>query len=140
MKEIPTELKEWSDKAELLRLAYLSAGGFPRVVPVWFVVIDDNAFMATDASHPKTKAMRRDSRVGWVIDGGENLKYRGVSYTGRGEEVSDPGLRASIYNAMVKKYFTSADDPNIERIFGKVDDARTVYFRLAPETVTSWQY
>lgn len=140
MKEIPAELKEWSDNAELLRLAYLSAGGFPRVVPVWFVVIDGQTYIATDANHPKAKAIRRDSRVGWVIDGGQNLNYRGVSCTGRGEEVSDPSLRARIYAAMVTKYFASPDDPNIERLFGKVDDVRTAYFRLAPETVTSWQY
>ncbi|HEY6328068.1 MAG TPA: pyridoxamine 5'-phosphate oxidase family protein [Blastocatellia bacterium] len=140
MKEVPAELKDWSEKADLLRLAYLGAGGFPSVVPVWFAVIEGEFCIATGANSPKAKAIRQDSRVGWVVDGGDNPKYRGVSYAGRGQEVSDPKFRGKIYDAMVKKYFASPDDPNIERIFGKVDDMGTVYFRLAPETVRSWQY
>jgi nitroimidazol reductase NimA-like FMN-containing flavoprotein (pyridoxamine 5'-phosphate oxidase superfamily) len=140
MKEIPAKVKESADSAELLRLAYLGGKGFPHAIPVWFVEIDDYYYIATDAGHAKSRALREDGRAGWVIDGGTNPKYWGVSYAGRGEEVSDSLLRARIYRAMGEKYFTSADDPNIERIFGKVDDPNTVYFRLKPESVSSWEY
>ena len=77
---------------------------------------------------------------GWAIDGGDKPKYWGVSFYGRASEVSDAEEREAIYRALGDKYFGTTDDPTFLEIYGKVDDAQTVYLRFAPEDGNSWEY
>jgi nitroimidazol reductase NimA-like FMN-containing flavoprotein (pyridoxamine 5'-phosphate oxidase superfamily) len=140
MREISTRIKELSDKQKLMRLSYLGPNGYPRVVPVWFARVDDSYYIGTEATSAKSKAIRRNPRTGWVIDGGETPQLWGASYTGRLEEVSDAAIKGRIYRALGEKYFSSSDDPGFVKIYGQVDDPATVYFKLVPETVFSWDY
>ena len=140
MKELSARLKELCETSELLRLAYTDEGGYPRVVPVWYVLLDGAYCIGTYATSAKAKAIKREPRVGWVIDGGDKPKYWGVSCYGRAAEISDAGQREAVYRALGDKYFGTTDDPTFLEIYGKVDDAQTVYLRLAPEDGNSWEY
>ncbi|MEK6302602.1 MAG: pyridoxamine 5'-phosphate oxidase family protein [Acidobacteriota bacterium] len=139
MKKLPSTLKEFCEKQDLLRLAYVERGN-PRVVPVWFVVIGREYYAGTYANSPKWKAIKRKPRVGWVIDGGKQNKYKGVSVFGRAEEVTDPGLRARIYRTLGEKYYGSADHPKHKEVWGEVDDPSSVYMRLKAEDGFWWEY
>jgi len=139
MKELSESLKEFCEKQELLRLAY-TGRGFPRVVPVWFVVIENDYFFGTDRTSAKWKAFERDPRAGWVIDGGPRDHYKGASFAGSVEEVSDTGMRARIYRALGEKYFGSADHPGFVELYGQADNAETVYLKLKAEDLISWEY
>ncbi|HEX8092130.1 MAG TPA: pyridoxamine 5'-phosphate oxidase family protein [Blastocatellia bacterium] len=140
MKELSPSLKEFCEKQQLLRLAYADDRGRPRVVPLWFVVMHDDYYVGTGATSAKWKAIKRDARVGWVIDGGENGKYKGASMYGRAEEVTDQNERALIHRWLAMKYFGSAEDPKFIEIYGESDDAETVYIRLKSEGGISWEY
>src|SRR5918992_55511 len=100
MKQLSDTLKEFCEKQELVRFAYVDGSGYPRAVPLWFVIINDEFYVGTGATSAKRKAVERDSRVGWVIDGGERSHYKGVSERGHVEEVTDSGLRRRIYDAL----------------------------------------
>ena len=80
--EISPTLQVFCEHEELLRLAYLGRQGFPRVVPVWFVMIDLAYYVGTGTTSAKWRAMQRDARIGWVIDGGPRSGYKGVSLRG----------------------------------------------------------
>ncbi len=140
MKELSSTLKQFCENAELLRLAYTDSKGYPRVVPVWFVILDEDYFIGTGSTSAKWNALKRDSHVGWVIDGGEKGKYKGASMIGRAEEVTDQEMRARIHRALGEKYFGSADDEKFIEIYGQPDDAETVYLRLKAEDGISWEY
>src|SRR5215211_3031788 len=104
MKELSPTLKEFCEKQELLRLAYTDGRGYPRAVPVWFVVIDGEYYFGTGRTSAKMKAITREPRVGWVIDGGAKPNYKGVSMYGRAEEATDGETRANINRALAIKY------------------------------------
>lgn len=140
MQELSATLKTFSEQAEILRLAYLDAHGSPRVVPVWYVMIDGASCIGIGTSSAKWKAIKRDARVGWVIDGGTRGHYKGISMRGRAEEVREATWRARVYEAMGKKYFGTADHPEFVNIFGHVGDAETVYVRLVCEDGLTWEY
>lgn len=140
MKELSARLKELCETNELIRLAYTDTSGYPRVVPVWYVLINGAYCIGTYTTSAKAKAIKREPRVGWAIDGGDKPKYWGVSFYGRASEVSDAEEREAIYRALGDKYFGTTDDPTFLEIYGKVDDAQTVYLRLAPEDGNSWEY
>ncbi|MEW6211561.1 MAG: pyridoxamine 5'-phosphate oxidase family protein [Acidobacteriota bacterium] len=140
MKEMTETLKEFCEKEELLRLAFIDSSGYPRVVPVWFVLLDGECFLGTNSPSAKLKAIKRDSRVGWVIDGGPMSAYKGASFRGRAEEVTDSALRANIYNALGNKYFGSPDHPKYVELYGEVDNPEVVYLRLRVENSLTWEY
>jgi nitroimidazol reductase NimA-like FMN-containing flavoprotein (pyridoxamine 5'-phosphate oxidase superfamily) len=83
MQDLSPTLSAFCEDAELLRVAYLDRQGYPRVVPVWFVRLDGAYYIGIGATSAKWKAMRRDPRVGWVIDGGTRGQYKGASMRGR---------------------------------------------------------
>jgi nitroimidazol reductase NimA-like FMN-containing flavoprotein (pyridoxamine 5'-phosphate oxidase superfamily) len=140
MKELSAGLKELCESSELMRLAYTDGRGYARVVPVWYVLMNGAYYLGTYTTSAKAKAIKREPRVGWVIDGGNKPKYHGVSFYGQALEVSDAQEREAVYRALGDKYFGTTDDPTFLEIFGKVDDAQTVYLRLTPEDGTSWEY
>ena len=139
MKELSAALKEFSEKQELMRLAYTDGGGYPRAVPVWFVVIGDDYCIGTDKKSAKWKAIEQDSRVGWVIDGGEKPSYRGVSMYGRATEITGDE-RERVYRELGMKYFGTTDDAVFKEIYGEADNRDTIYLRLKPEGGNSWEY
>jgi nitroimidazol reductase NimA-like FMN-containing flavoprotein (pyridoxamine 5'-phosphate oxidase superfamily) len=133
-------LQAFSEQAELLRLAFLDGRSYPRVVPVWFVSIDGAYYIGIGTTSAKWKAMQREARIGWVIDGGTRGHYKGVSMRGRAEEVRDPSGRARVYEALRQKYFGAADAAEFVNIFGQVDDPESVYVRLVPNAALTWEY
>jgi nitroimidazol reductase NimA-like FMN-containing flavoprotein (pyridoxamine 5'-phosphate oxidase superfamily) len=138
--ELSPTLQAFSAEAELLRLAFLDRQGYPRVVPVWFVQLDGAYYIGIGTTSAKWKAMQRDSRVGWVIDGGTRGHYKGASMRGRAAEVREASERARVYEALGQKYFTAADHAEFVNIFGQVDDPETVYVRLVPDAALTWEY
>ena len=138
--ELSPTLQAFCQHAELLRLAYLDRQGFPRVVPVWFVIIDRAYYVGTGTTSAKWRAMQRDARIGWVIDGGSRSGYKGASLRGRAAEVRDATVRARVYDALGKKYFDTPEDAKFLEIFGRVDDPATVYLQLIPEDGLTWEY
>lgn len=139
MKKLTPTLKEFCEKQDLLRLAYVDRG-HTRVVPVWFVVIGRDYYAGTYANSTKWKAIKRKPQVGWVIDGGKPNKYKGVSMFGQAEEVTDRKLRAKIYRALGEKYYGSANHPKHIEVWGAVDDASSVFMRLKAEDGFWWEY
>jgi nitroimidazol reductase NimA-like FMN-containing flavoprotein (pyridoxamine 5'-phosphate oxidase superfamily) len=138
--DLSPTLQAFCEHEELLRLAYLDRQGFPRVVPVWFVMIDGAYYVGTGATSAKWRAIQRDARIGWVIDGGPRSGYKGASLRGHAEEVHDATMRARVYEALGRKYCGTSDAAKFVEIFGRVDDPETVYLRLVPEGGLTWEY
>jgi nitroimidazol reductase NimA-like FMN-containing flavoprotein (pyridoxamine 5'-phosphate oxidase superfamily) len=139
MKRMNSTLREFFLKQELLRLAYVDRDQ-PRAIPVWFVNIGNEHYIGTGANSPKWKAIKREPRVGWTIDGGSKGKYKGVSMYGKAEEVKDRKLRVKIYQAFGKKYFGSADHPKHREIWGDADDPGSVFVHLKMKDGFWWEY
>jgi hypothetical protein len=140
MKKIPDSIKEFCDKQELVRVAYEDEGGELHVVPVWFAEVEGSYCFGTEAGSLKSRSLLHHPGAGWVIDGGENRKYRGASFSGRAERIEDKATRAKTYRALGMKYFGSVDHPKFVEIYGQQDDPAAIYFKLKPKTASSWEY
>ena len=140
MQELSPTLQAFCKQAELLRVAYLDRHGYPRVVPVWFVSLDGAYYIGIGATSAKWKALQRNARVGWVIDGGMREHYQGVAMRGRAEEVRDAAWRAKVYDALGRKYFGATETAELIKIFGYVAAPPSVYVRLVPDDGLTWEY
>jgi nitroimidazol reductase NimA-like FMN-containing flavoprotein (pyridoxamine 5'-phosphate oxidase superfamily) len=140
MPELSPQLQTMVEQSDLLRLAFVDRQGHPRVVPVWFVVLDGAYYIGIGATSAKWHAMRRNPRVGWAIDGGMRGHYQGVSMRGIAAEVREASSRARVYDALGRKYFGAADDAEFVNIFGLVDDPESLYVRLTPDAALTWEH
>jgi nitroimidazol reductase NimA-like FMN-containing flavoprotein (pyridoxamine 5'-phosphate oxidase superfamily) len=140
MKRLSKTLKEFCEKQELMRLAFVDGKGYPKAVPVWFVIIKDEYYFGTDLSSAKTRALERDGRAGWVIDGGPRKHYKGASMSGDAQLVKDVKLRRRIHGLLGEKYFGSSEHKEFLKIYGEADNPDTSYFRLKPVHVVGWEY
>jgi general stress protein 26 len=140
MMKMSPSLTRFVKNQELMRLGYLDSKQYPRLAPVWFVVIDGDYYFGTATSSPKMKAIRRNPRVGWVIDGGEKGKYKGASMVGDARQVRERALRAKIHRALGAKYFGSPTHSGFIEIYGEPDDPETAYLRLRAKDGISWEY
>jgi nitroimidazol reductase NimA-like FMN-containing flavoprotein (pyridoxamine 5'-phosphate oxidase superfamily) len=140
MKKIPDSIKEFCDKQELVRVGYEDEDGELHVVPVWFVEVDGSYCFGTEAGSLKTRSLIHNPEAGWVIDGGENRKYRGASFSGRAERIEDKAALAKTYRALGMKYFGSVEHPKFIEIYGEQNDTAAIYFKLKPKTASFWEY
>jgi nitroimidazol reductase NimA-like FMN-containing flavoprotein (pyridoxamine 5'-phosphate oxidase superfamily) len=139
MKRLSSTLKDFVEKQELVRIAWIDGGG-ARVVPLWFVIVDREYYIGTGSASAKWRAMKKRPRVGWVIDGGRKGKYKGLSMHGEAEEVADRKLRRRLYAAFGRKYFGSAGHPKHKEIWGEVDDPGSVFIHLKARDGFWWEY
>lgn len=91
-RKMPTE--EWrrfvSSGTRTGKLATVRADGRANVVPIWFLLDDDGAFVfTTGAGSAKAKAMRRDPRVSLLVDD-DVPPFAYVLVRGSAELRSDP--------------------------------------------------
>jgi hypothetical protein len=55
---LSSTLQAFCDQAELLRLAFLDRQGRPRVVPVWFVRLDEAYYIGIGATSERARVYR----------------------------------------------------------------------------------
>lgn len=129
------ELDDFLGTERVLRLATIDEGGWPAVVPVWFVW-HDGAFWVWNLDRASRTARLRagETRVGVCVDGGlEYTELRGV--TARAEHTfveDDDEVPLEVRTRMGTKYF-GLDGP-VEA----VDDH--TWLRLDPLELQSWDF
>lgn len=88
------------------RLAYVGGDGTARVLPIWFHWTGEIVVLATSASTPKMRALRRNSELALTIDG-ETPPYRSLQIRGPVEIDIVEGL-APEYVAASHRYYGEA--------------------------------
>ena len=110
------EIDELLAKVEVGRIATLKSNGFPYVVPVHFVYIDEKIYIHGLSRGEKIDNLLRDNRVGFEIDVMDgiiphetlvcdtNTAYRSVVLEGRATLVSVMEEKIKVLKAVVQKY------------------------------------
>jgi nitroimidazol reductase NimA-like FMN-containing flavoprotein (pyridoxamine 5'-phosphate oxidase superfamily) len=130
-----------AESGHLVRIATVDADGMPRVVPLWFVRVDDEVFFT-----PRTPAvlhlnLQRDDRIGISIDE-DALPYRKVTVQGRARLVHGPGHDdewRDIYRTIAGRYIPpEAANAYVD---GTADQPRALYAVsiASPNKVSSWR-
>ncbi|MHA6758584.1 pyridoxamine 5'-phosphate oxidase family protein [Streptacidiphilus sp. PAMC 29251] len=124
------------------RIATVSADGRPHVTPLWFVWDGSALWLYSITRSRRWAELERDPRVAVVVDAGEDYgELRGVELTGSVERVGEAPRTGLPYQG-------PADLDGAEKLFaekygfGEVmfHDGRHAWLRLAPETLTSWDF
>ncbi len=95
------------------RLATLDAGGYPRVVPIWFLWEDGAFIMTSTPQRQHVRDLRRDPRAAICVDVEERQAVDGVranaQVRGRGRTVLAPD-EAGYWTRRISKHYVPAPD------------------------------
>jgi nitroimidazol reductase NimA-like FMN-containing flavoprotein (pyridoxamine 5'-phosphate oxidase superfamily) len=135
--EIQTFLDE---PRHLLRIGTVDDSGYPRVVPTWFIRVDDDIVFTPRAPAAFLANIRRDRRVGLSIDE-DALPYRKLTIQGDARVVHEPGQDdgwRDLYRRIAKRYIgdRAADD----YVDSTIDQPRAlIAVSLRSSITSSWR-
>lgn len=110
------EIRDVLLKAEVGRIGTHNENGYPYIVPVHFVVIDDKIYIHGLIKGQKISNLVRNGKVGFEVDEmGEiipdmenpcdtNTAYRSVIILGTARIVDERALKEEVLHAVVAKY------------------------------------
>ena len=119
----------------------LRRDGMPIATPMWFCVIDGAVHFRTLAATKKAARLRNDSRVSFLVEGGERwAELWAVHLAGTAVFVDDPGVIGRVGDALQAKYASFKTERS-----AMPDDTREHYERPfvvvrieAEERIVSW--
>jgi len=114
------KIKEFLDKEHVGRIASIDENGFPQIIPMNFVFLDDVIYMHSHTRGEKLENVTRNEKVGFEVDREleflpsyfEDPKdasladtlYISVVIKGKGEIVKDKKEKTNALNGLLKKY------------------------------------
>jgi nitroimidazol reductase NimA-like FMN-containing flavoprotein (pyridoxamine 5'-phosphate oxidase superfamily) len=130
----PEEVEDYLASQPTVRLATVTAEGRPHVVPLWFVWLEDTAFMNTTLGNLTVRNLQRDPEATGCVDDGERYDdLRGVLLHGRVERADEDPRIPAAERLWSEKYLAGNPVP-----FGTWRNR--AWFRLRPERITSWDF
>ncbi|MGI0064121.1 MAG: pyridoxamine 5'-phosphate oxidase family protein [Nitrosopumilaceae archaeon] len=114
------KIKEFLDKEHVGRIATIDQNGYPQVIPMNFVFLDDAIYMHSHIKGEKLENVTRNEKVGFEVDREleflpsyfEDTKdasladtlYISVVIKGKGKIVNDKQEKTNALNGLMKKY------------------------------------
>jgi nitroimidazol reductase NimA-like FMN-containing flavoprotein (pyridoxamine 5'-phosphate oxidase superfamily) len=114
------KIKEFLDKEHVGRIASIDENGYPQIIPMNFVFLDDAIYMHSHTRGEKLENVTRNEKVGFEVDREleflpsyfEDPKdasladtlYISVVIKGKGEIVKDKKEKTNALNGLIKKY------------------------------------
>jgi PPOX class probable F420-dependent enzyme len=123
-------------------LATLDKDGFPHVVAMSFLAKDGAIYMTSYAKAQKVLNIRRDPRVGVMIETGRQYsEFRAVMIRGHCEVIEDAALVESIIRDVAAKQAGPAAPPSAAPPSGATTSApKRVALKIVPEKIASWDH
>jgi PPOX class probable F420-dependent enzyme len=117
-------------------LATVDADGFPHVVAMGFLAKDGAIYMTSYAKAQKVLNVRRNPKVGVMIEAGRGYaEFRGVMIRGRCEVIEDTALvEATIREIGAKRGGEGSPSGALARA------AKRVVLKIVPQKIASWDH
>ena len=130
----PAEQAEFLSQPHKAALATIDQDGFPHVVAMGYHARDGVIYMTSYGKAQKVLNIRRNPKVGVMIEGGQNYAdFRGVMIRGRCELIEEP---EAVERTMRQMAGVEAGAPK-----GAISSApKRVVLKIVPEKIASWDH
>jgi len=118
-----------------LRLACSDEKGRPRVLSLWFVLLDGDLYCATQSSARVVRYLQRNPQCAYEIASDEP-PYCGVRGRALAEIQPEKGLE--ILNMLLERYLSGTESPLAKTLISKADTE--VALRLRPRSASTWNF
>ncbi len=116
------------------------AGGWPHLMPLWYVVRDDQIWAWTYGKSQKVRNLERDPRATLQIEDGESYdQLRGVMIEAETELHRELDLVAKLGGELLARYGGGAITPQIQAGL-RAQAAKRVALQFVAERTRSWDH
>jgi PPOX class probable F420-dependent enzyme len=134
----PDEQAAFLQEPHKAALATLDKDGFPHVVAMGFLAKDGAIYMTSYAKAQKVLNIRRNPKVGLMIETGQRYAdYRGVMIRGHCEVIEDPQTVEATMRAMLANQAGTTTAPQDAAI---ASAQKRVVLKVIPEKIASWDH
>jgi PPOX class probable F420-dependent enzyme len=134
------ELASFLDQQRTLICATNGVGGWPHVMPLWFIVRGDDIWAWTYAKSQKVRNLERDPRATLQIEAGETYdQLRGVMFEATVELRRDTESVAELGAELLGRYGDGATPPEVTDVI-RAQASKRVALRFVIGRTASWDH
>jgi PPOX class probable F420-dependent enzyme len=134
------EIRVFLEEQRILQVATIDHDGWPHLIAMWYVLINDQVAFWTYAKSQKIVNLRRDDRLTCLVEAGERYdELRGVQIKGRAIISDDRETVLRIGEVIVERYYGPLDD-NTRRMMAEVQGAKRVVVFVKPVEIATWDH
>ena len=133
------EIRAFLEEQRILQVATIDHDGWPHLVAMWYVLIDDEVVFWTYARSQKALNLRRDPRLTCLVESGERYEeLRGVQIKGRAAINDDRATVQHIGEAIWERYTGPLNEKTGQMVTAQA--AKRVVIFVKPVEVVSWDH
>jgi PPOX class probable F420-dependent enzyme len=134
------EIRAFLEEQRTLQVATIDHDGWPHLVAMWYVLINDQVVFWTYAKSQKAVNLRRDARLTCLVETGERYdELRGVQIKGRAIIHDDRESVQRVGEIIWQRYHGGSLDDESRRMVAAQAAKRVVIF-VEPVEVVSWDH
>ena len=133
------EIRAFLEEQRILQVATIDHDGWPHLVAMWYVLINDEVVFWTYAKSQKAINLRRDPRLSCLVEAGERYEeLRGVQIKGQAVINDDRAAVQRIGEAIWERYAGPLNENTRQMV--TVQAAKRVVIFVKPVEVVSWDH
>jgi PPOX class probable F420-dependent enzyme len=134
------EVEAFLERQRVVVCATNGRGGWPHLMPLWYLVRDRELWAWTYAKSQKVKNLERDPRATLQIEDGEQYQdLRGVMIEARTTLHRETDHVAE-FGAQLFRRYGNADGGSDFLVAIRAQAAKRVALQFVPERITSWDH
>ena len=133
------EIRAFLEEQRILQVATIDHDGWPHLVAMWYVLINDQIVFWTYAKSQKAVNLRRDARLTCLVETGQRYdELRGVQIKGRAIISDDRETIQRIGEVIWERYTGSLNDNTRQMVVAQA--AKRVVIFVKPVEIASWDH
>ena len=133
------EIRAFLQEQRTLQVATIDHDGWPHLIAMWYVLINDQIVFWTYAKSQKAVNLRRDARLTCLVETGERYdELRGVQIKGRAIINDDHETVQRIGEVIFERYHGPLNDATRQVVAAQAPK-RVIVF-VDPVEITSWDH
>jgi PPOX class probable F420-dependent enzyme len=133
------EIRAFLQEQRILQVATINHDGWPHLVAMWYVLINDQIVFWTYAKSQKAVNLQRDARLTCLVETGERYdELRGVQIKGQAIISDDHETVQRIGTAIWERYTGPLDDSIRQMVIAQTPK-RVIIF-VKPVEIVSWDH
>src|SRR5437868_4272226 len=133
------EIRAFLEEQRILEVATIDHDGWPHLVAMWYVLINDQIVFWTYAKSQKAVNLRRDARLTCLVETGESYdELRGVQIKGQAIISDDYETVHRIGEIIYERYTGPLNDTTRQMV--RAQAAKRVVVFVKPVEIASWDH
>ena len=133
------EIHRFLEEQRIVQVATIDHDGFPHLVAMWYVLINNEITFWTYAKSQKAVNLRRDPRLTCMVEAGEQYnELRGVQIKGHAQISDQRDFVQKVGEAIWERYTGPLNEST--RPMVEAQAAKRVIITVKPIEVVSWDH